>query len=127
MNLLSINKNTLDNITNIPNFSQLAILFEDMDSIQSDNKIQTLSLLVEKLRQNGELVIKISDYSKIIDALCHNRLDAETGPGLLHKIKFYTDPMVIINHIVSLEPKIILYKMIEDNYGVILTLKRTEY
>lgn len=127
MNLLSINKDTIDSINNIPNFSQLAILFEDMDNIESDKKIQVLSLLIERLRENGELVIKISDYSKIIDALCQNKIDAETGLSLLHKIKFYTDPMTIINHIVSLEPKVILYKMIEDNYGVILTLKRIEY
>lgn len=127
MNLLLLNQNNIDQINNIPNFSQLAILFEEIDNIPKSEKIQLLARLIDKLRQDGELVLKIYDYSKILEALCKNVLDPTTGLGILHKIKHYTDPMEIINYIVSLEPKIILYKMIEDNYSVIITLKRMEY
>jgi hypothetical protein len=127
MNLLSINKNNINTLNNIADFSQLAIVLEDIDCIEKDKKIPTINLLLEKLRQDGELVVKIIDYSKIIDALCKDTIDVETGLKLLQTIEFYTEPMTIINFIVSLEPKIVLYKMIEENFKIALTLKKINY
>lgn len=127
MNLLSVNKNNINTLNEISDFSQLAIMFEDIDRVVKDKKIPIINLLLEKLRQDGELVLTITDYSKVIDALCKNNIDVQSGLILLQNIEFYTEPMEIINFIVSLEPKIVLYKMIEENFKITLTLKKISY
>jgi hypothetical protein len=127
MNVLYIDSNDLNELNNIADFSQLGITFSSIDKIKPENKISSIVTILKKIRINGELVIRVTSCSKIIDALCKNNMDTQTGLSLLKNVQHYTEPMELVNFIVSLEPNIVLYKLIEDNFETILTLKKVNY
>ena len=127
MNVLYIDSNDLNELNNIADFSQLGITFNSIDKIKTENKINSIATILKKIRVNGELVIRIVNCTKIIDQLCKNNVDTQTGLSLLKNVQYYTEPMEVVNFIISLEPNIILYKLIEDNFETILTLKKVNY
>jgi hypothetical protein len=127
MNILCVDSDDLNELNNIADFSQLAIAFNSIDKIKQENKISSILSILKKTRINGELVIRIINCSKVIEQLCKNNIDTQTGLSLLKNAQYYTEPMDIVNFIISLEPNIILYKLIEDNFETILTLKKVNY
>jgi hypothetical protein len=127
MNILCVDSDDLNELNNIADFSQLAIAFNSIDKIKQENKISSILSILKKTRINGELVIRIINCSKVIEQLCKNNIDTQTGLSLLKNAQYYTEPMDIVNFIISLEPNIILYKLIEDNFETILTLKKINY
>jgi hypothetical protein len=127
MNVLYVDSNDLNELNNVADFSQLAITFNSIDKIKTENKINSIVAILKKIRVNGELVIRTTNCTKIIDTLCKNNVDTQTGLSLLKNVQYYTEPMELVNFIVSLEPNIILYKLIEDNFETILTLKKVNY
>jgi hypothetical protein len=127
MNILYVDSNDLTELSNIADFSQLAIAFNSIDKIKQENKINSIVNILKKIRINGELVIRIINCSKVIEQLCKNNIDTQTGLSLLKNVQHYTEPMDVVNFIISLEPNIILYKLIEDNFETILTLKKINY
>lgn len=127
MKVLHIDSNDLKELNNIADFSQLAISLSSIDKIRSENKINSILAVLKKIRTNGELVISTCNCNKILDHLCKNNIDTELGLSLLKKVEYYTDPMELVNFIISLEPNIVLYKLIEDNFETILTLKKVNY
>ena len=127
MNILCVDSDDLNELNNIADFSQLAIAFSSIDKIKQENKISSILSILKKTRINGELVIRIINCSKVIEQLCKNNIDTQTGLSLLKNAQYYTEPMDIVNFIISLEPNIILYKLIEDNFETILTLKKVNY
>jgi hypothetical protein len=127
MNLVCLDQENFAEIQQLPDYSQIAIRYNGLDKVPEDKKIPTINSILQKIRIEGELVISLLDYSKIIDALSKNSIEVDAGLSLLRDIKHHTEPMNIINYIISLEPKIILYKMVEDNFKTIFTLKRIQY
>jgi hypothetical protein len=127
MNILCVDSDDLTELNNIADFSQLAIAFNSIDKIKQENKISSILSILKKTRINGELVIRIINCSKVIEQLCKNNIDTQTGLSLLKNVQHYTEPMDVVNFIISLEPNIILYKLIEDNFETILTLKKINY
>ena len=127
MNVAYIDSNDLSELNNIADFSQLGITFSSIDKIKQENKTNSIIAILKKIRVNGELVIRTVNCTKIIDHLCKNHVDTQTGLSLLKNVQHYTEPMELVNFIVSLEPNIVLYKLIEDNFETILTLKKVNY
>jgi hypothetical protein len=127
MKVLHIDSNDLKELTDIADFSQLAINLSSIDKIRPESKTNSILAVLKKIRTNGELVISTTNCNKILDNLCKNNIDTELGLLLLKRVEHYTDPMELVNFIVSLEPNIVLYKLIEDNFETILTLKKVNY
>jgi hypothetical protein len=127
MNVLYIDSSDLNELNNIADFSQLGITFSSIDKIKPENKINSIAAVLKKIRLNGELVIRTTNCNKVIDALCKSNVETQTGLSLLKNVQYHTEPMELVNFIVSLEPNIILYKLIEDNFETILTLKKVNY
>jgi hypothetical protein len=127
MKVLHIDSNDLKELNNVADFSQLAITLSSIDKIRPENKTRSILSVLKKIRINGELVISTTNCNKILDQLCKNNIDTELGLSLLKKVEHYTDPMELVNFLISLEPNIVLYKLIEDNFETILTLKKINY
>jgi hypothetical protein len=127
MKVLHIDSNDLKELNNVADFSQLAITLSSIDKIRPENKTRSILSVLKKIRINGELVISTTNCNKILDQLCKTNIDTELGLSLLKKVEHYTDTMELVNFLISLEPNIVLYKLIEDNFETILTLKKINY
>lgn len=108
----------------ISDYSQLAISYTTIDSLLSIDKINTLDLLLSKLRIDGEIILKFKNLNKVFSSYCKEILTEEETFFLIQDIKYPTNINKLFSHISDKYSDIILYKLIEDNYDYIVSFKR---
>lgn len=125
MNILDLTNKSKKDIFEVPDFSQLCIVYNNLDIIE--NKTDLLSSLVNKLRLGGELIFSFIDTDQVLLDYNQNVINKHELCEVFHHIKYYTDYTEICNFITMLSPQIGLYKHIKENYRTILSLVRKQY
>lgn len=125
MNILDLTDMSDKDITQIPDFSQLCIVYNNIDS--KENKRDLLAVLLNKLRLGGELIFSFIDVNQVVLDYNQNILNKYELCQILNHIKHYTDYTEICNFIATVSPQIGLYKHVKENYHVILSLARKQY
>lgn len=125
MNILDLTNKSEKDIFQVPDFSQLCIVYNNLDIIE--NKTETLSTLLNKLRVGGELIFSFIDLNQVLLDYNQNIIDKYELCEVFRHIKHYTDYTELCNFVITLSPQIALYKHIKENYRIILSLVRKQY
>jgi hypothetical protein len=125
MNILDISNQTIEEIHNIPNHSQLCIVHNNIDLLQ--DKPTAFDTIISKLRIGGEFILFFTDVSALLSDCQNNIISKQDFCNNMQNVKYYTDYNELSYYIMNLEPNISLYKHVRENYKIIISLVRKQY
>lgn len=119
------NNISINQIPNIINGSVDEIMFKKLDNIPYQDRISTLSSLLNKIKYNGHLILEITDIMQVGRDMSSGTLTSKTASAIIAPIVSVCYEFDILNQLANF-PNFTIQNRYGHNYKLTINITKTE-